>query len=65
MSIHPGDIIRWQGGSHQVVAIRPTYLTLRAVDGDGDGDARLLGRAADVGGAGHAVLAVFQKAPAL
>lgn len=36
MSVHPGDIIRWQGGSHQVVAIRPTYLTLRAVDGDGD-----------------------------
>ncbi|WP_167487244.1 DDE-type integrase/transposase/recombinase [Microbacterium laevaniformans] len=35
MTIHPGDIIRWQGGSHQVVAIRPTYLTLRAVDGDG------------------------------
>ena len=36
MSVHPGDIIRWQGESHQVVAIRPTYLTLRAVDGDGD-----------------------------
>lgn len=36
MSIHPGDVIRWQGGSHQVVAIRPTYLTLRAIDGDGD-----------------------------
>lgn len=36
MSIHPGDLIRWQGGSHRVIAIRPTYLTLRAVDGDGD-----------------------------
>lgn len=34
MSVHPGDIIRWQGASHRVVAIRPTYLTLRAVDGD-------------------------------
>lgn len=41
MSIHPGDIIRWRGESHQVVTIRPTYLTLRAVDGDG-GDVEVL-----------------------
>ena len=34
MNVHPGDVIRWQGESHQVVAIRSTYLTLRAVDGD-------------------------------
>ena len=36
MKVHPGDVIRWRGENHRVVVVRPTYLTLRAPDGDED-----------------------------
>lgn len=36
MRLHPGDVIRWEGGTHQVIAVRPSYLTLRSADGDED-----------------------------
>ncbi len=26
MNVHPGDVIRWRGESHQIVAIRSAYL---------------------------------------
>lgn len=36
MKLHPGDVIRWQGGTHQIIAVRPSYLTLRSADGEED-----------------------------
>lgn len=36
MIVHPGDILRWRGEDHHVVLVRPSYLTLRPVDGDDD-----------------------------
>jgi len=36
VKLHPGDVIRWQGGTHQIIAVRPSYLTLRSADGEED-----------------------------
>lgn len=34
MNVHPGDVVRWRGVSHRVVAVRSSYLTLRCTDND-------------------------------
>lgn len=36
MNVHPGDLIIWRGERHTVTTVRPSYLTLRSVDGEED-----------------------------
>ncbi|WP_454129208.1 hypothetical protein [Microbacterium aurum] len=38
MKVHPGDLIRWRGANHRVVVVRPSYLTLRSLDGGEDAE---------------------------
>lgn len=36
MNVHPGELVRWKGDDHRVVAVRPAYVTLRGQDEEGD-----------------------------
>ncbi|MBF0816876.1 transposase [Microbacterium paludicola] len=36
MNVHPGEMVRWRGSSHQVVIVGATFVTLRPADGEDD-----------------------------